>query len=314
MNEVISTTGLTKVYGRVRAVSDLNLSVKKGEIFGFLGPNGAGKTTTIRMLLGMVSPTSGRCHVLGKRVSAGSTALWNQVGYIVETPHSYPELTVRENLEIVCLLRGIEPKNSVEWVMGKLKLDGYASTKARHLSTGNAQRLGIAKALIHKPRVLILDEPTNGLDPEGIIEVRELLHDLANNFGVTILVSSHRLDEVSRTATSIGIIHQGRLINEMDIKRLENDLKKSLVIGGKDKAAMESIISKAGYKVETTDEGSSGAPAALRITDKDVLENPEGIVTMLVNAGHPPNLVRVEKEDLEGYFIRTIKEAGGSLR
>jgi ABC-2 type transport system ATP-binding protein len=110
MNEVVSTRGLTKVYGRVRAVSDLNLSVKKGEIFGFLGPNGAGKTTTIRMLLGMVSPTSGRCYLQGKRVSAGSTALWNQVGYIVETPHSYPELTVRENLEIVRLLRGIEHK------------------------------------------------------------------------------------------------------------------------------------------------------------------------------------------------------------
>ncbi len=312
MNEVISTTGLTKVYGRVLAVNDLSLSVKKGEIFGFLGPNGAGKTTTIRMLLGMVSPTSGRCFVLGKRISAGSTALWNDVGYIVETPHSYPELTVRENLDIVRSLRGIENKSRVEWIMGKLKLNRYACIKARHLSTGNAQRLGIAKALIHRPKVLILDEPANGLDPEGIIEVRELLRGLAKDFGVTILVSSHRLDEISRMATNIAIIHQGRLIKELDAKRLEQELKKSLVIGGKDKAAMASVITKAGYKVKMSREVATDIPLDLRIDDKDALENPEAIVTLLVNAGHPPNLVRIEKEDLEAYFIRTIKEAGGN--
>lgn len=311
MDEVISAIGLTKVYGKVRAVSYLNLSVEKGEIFGFLGPNGAGKTTTIRMLLGMVSPTSGRCYMQGKRVSADSTALWNDVGYIVETPHSYPELTVRENLHIVRSLRGIKDKSSVEWIMDKLKLNRYATTKARHLSTGNAQRLGIAKALIHRPKVLILDEPSNGLDPAGIIEVRELLQNLAKNFGVTILVSSHRLDEISKMATNIVIIHRGRLIKEMDAKRLQGELKKSLVVGGKDKAAMASVISKAGYKVKMFREDATDIPPTLRIDDKDALDNPEGIVTLLVNTGHPPNLIRIEKEDLEAYFIRTIKEAGG---
>lgn len=313
MNEVISTVNLTKVYGKVRAVNRLSLSVKRGEIFGFLGPNGAGKTTTIRMLLGMVAPTVGRCYLQGKRVRAGSSDLWNDVGYIVETPHSYPELTVKENLDIVRLLRGIKDKNSVEWIMDKLKLARYASTKVRHLSTGNAQRLGIAKALIHKPKILILDEPTNGLDPAGIIEVRKLLQGLAKNFGVTILVSSHRLDEISRLATNIAIVHQGKLIKEVDGKGLGKELKKSLVIGGKNRDAMMSIITKAGYEVEIMNESLIDCLPVLLIKDKKALKNPERIVTLLVNAGYPPNLVKIEREDLEAYFIRTIKEAGGNI-
>lgn len=314
MSEVINTVGLTKLYGKTCAVGNLNLTVKKGEIFGFLGPNGAGKTTTIRMLLGMISPTSGRCFLQGKRVSGDSTDIWNDVGYIVETPHSYPELTVRENLEIVCRLRGVGNKKCVDWIMNKLKLEEYASRKARHISLGNAQRLGIAKAIIHRPGILILDEPTNGLDPEGIVEVRELLQDLAENSGVTILVSSHKLDEISRIATNIAIIHQGRLVKEMDDRQLKNELKKSLVLDGKDRSAMISILSKAGYMVENPDERIPEKLSALKIQNRDAVRNPEKVVTLLVNAGHPPNLLKVEKEDLESYFIRTIEEAGGNQK
>ncbi len=314
MSEVINTVGLTKLYGKTCAVGNLNLTVKKGEIFGFLGPNGAGKTTTIRMLLGMISPTSGRCFLQGKRVSGDSTDIWNDVGYIVETPHSYPELTVRENLEIVCRLRGVGNKKCVDWIMNKLKLEEYASRKAMHISLGNAQRLGIAKAIIHRPGILILDEPTNGLDPEGIVEVRELLQDLAENSGVTILVSSHKLDEISRIATNIAIIHQGRLVKEMDDRQLKNELKKSLVLDGKDRSAMISILSKAGYMVENPDERIPEKLSALKIQNQDAVRNPEKVVTLLVNAGHPPNLLKVEKEDLESYFIRTIEEAGGNQK
>ncbi len=314
MSEVINTVGLTKLYGKTCAVGNLNLTVKKGEIFGFLGPNGAGKTTTIRMLLGMISPTSGRCFLQGKRVSGDSTDIWNDVGYIVETPHSYPELTVRENLEIVCRLRDVGNKKCVDWIMNKLKLEEYASRKAMHISLGNAQRLGIAKAIIHRPGILILDEPTNGLDPEGIVEVRELLQDLAENSGVTILVSSHKLDEISRIATNIAIIHQGRLVKEMDDRQLKNELKKSLVLDGKDRSAMISILSKAGYMVENPDERIPEKLSALKIQNRDAVRNPEKVVTLLVNAGHPPNLLKVEKEDLESYFIRTIEEAGGNQK
>lgn len=309
MSEVIKTINLTKTYGRVNAVDNLNLSVKQGEIFGFLGLNGAGKTTTIRMLLGMISPTSGQCYIQGQKIGKSNRNIWHDVGYIVETPYSYPELTVRENLEIIRNLRGLKDKSCVNWIMNKLKLEDYASKKAKHLSLGNAQRLGIAKALIHKPKILILDEPTNGLDPAGIVEVRQLLMDLAKNSGVTILVSSHKLDEISRIATNIAIIHEGKLIKEIDGEQLESQLKKSLILDGKNKIAMKSILSKAGYKVDTQDTSST----SLQIQNDYAVNNPDRIATLLVNSGHPPTLLKVDKEDLEMYFLRTIKEIGGNL-
>lgn len=314
MIEIINTTNLTKTYGKIHAVDNVNLSVKQGEIFGFLGLNGAGKTTTIRMLLGMITPTSGQCYLQGQKVSAGNTDTWREVGYIVETPYSYPELTVRENLEIVRKLRGIEDKACVTWIIRKLKLEEYESKKTKHLSLGNAQRLGIAKAIIHKPKILILDEPTNGLDPAGIVEVRKLLKDLAKNLDVTILISSHKLDEISKISTNIAIIHDGRLIKEIDGEELENQLNKSLLLDGKDRIAMKLILLKAGYKVFTKDGNSTNELTHLQINNENAVNNPEKIAALLVNAGHPPTLLKVEKEDLEMYFLRTIKEIGGDLK
>jgi ABC-2 type transport system ATP-binding protein len=313
MNEIINTKHLTKYYGKTLAVDNVDLSVKKGEIFGFLGLNGAGKTTTIRMLLGMIAPTSGDCYLQGEKVSAGNTKIWSNVGYIVETPYSYSELTVRENLDIIRKLRGIGDKKCVDWIMDKLKLEIYADKKAKHLSLGNAQRLGIAKAIIHKPKILILDEPTNGLDPEGIVEVRELLQDLAMNSGVTILISSHKLDEISRIATNIAIIHQGKLIKEVDVGQLQSQLKKTLILDGKDRSGMTSILFKAGYKVDVLDEHLSQELSALQIQNEDAVNHPEKVASLLVNEGYPPTLLKVEKEDLETYFLRTIKEVGGDL-
>ncbi|MFA5537331.1 MAG: ABC transporter ATP-binding protein [Bacillota bacterium] len=310
MKEVISTTNLTKIYGETYAVNKLNLSVKQGEIFGFIGLNGAGKTTTIRMLLGLVKPTTGYCYLQGRRVNAGNTSIFRNVGYIVETPYSYPELTVRENLEIVRKLRGMEDRDSVNWIIKKLKLEGYTSKRAGHLSLGNAQRLGIAKAIIHRPKILILDEPTNGLDPEGIVEVRQLLMNLANNQGVTILVSSHKLEEISRLATNISIIHNGCIIKELDKKQLEGQLKKVLLVGGEERNNMKSILSEAGYRV--VDEGIdfNDEIKPLQIQDDDAINSPEKIATLLVKAGHPPALLKVRQEDLESYFLRVLKEAG----
>lgn len=314
MIEIINTTNLTKTYGKTHAVDNLNLSVKQGEIFGFLGLNGAGKTTTIRMLLGMIKPTSGQCYLQGQKVSADNINTWRDVGYIVETPYSYPELTVRENLEIVRKLRGIEDKSSVDWIIKKVKLENYASKKFKHLSLGNAQRLGIAKAIIHKPKILMLDEPTNGLDPAGIVEVRQLLMDLAKNSGVTVLVSSHKLDEISKIATNIAIIHDGKLIKEINEEELENQVRKSLIIDGKEITTMKSVLSKAGYKVHIQDRSLTNESFTIRIQDEDAVNNPDKIATLLVNAGYPPTLLKVEKEDLEMYFLRTIKEIGGDIK
>ncbi len=231
MEDIVRTENLSKQYGNVHAVSDLSLSVRKGEIYGFLGLNGAGKTTTIRMLLGMVRPTSGGVFINGLRVYADNTALWKDIGSLVEIPCSYPNLTVRENLEIIRRLRFIPDKSATDKVIDKFQLGAYKDRKAKHLSLGNSQRLGLAKALIHNPGILILDEPANGLDPAGIHEIREMLTDLATSHGVTIFISSHMLSEISRFATRIGIIHEGKLIKEVDTIQLDHLCRKRLLTG-----------------------------------------------------------------------------------
>ncbi len=230
MTDIINTCELMKHYGEVRAVDGISLSVRKGEIYGFLGLNGSGKTTTIRMLLGMIRPTSGASFLYGKQVDAGKHHLWKNVGYLVETPYAYPELTVKENLEISRRLHRIPDKNCVDQVMFKLQLDSYTDRKAKNISLGNDQRLGLAKALLHHPDILILDEPSNGLDPAGIVEIRELLRDLAFNKGVTIFISSHLLGEISKLTTRNGIIHKGRLIQEVDTNQLDHLRHKRLLL------------------------------------------------------------------------------------
>lgn len=186
----ISTHGLTKRYREVTAVDRLSLRVEPGEIYALLGLNGAGKTTTIRMLLGMISPTVGTVSLFGTPVAGARPAVWSRVGYLVESPAAYPDLTVRENLDVVRRLRRLPDRRCVEEVMDRLALTRYAGRRARHLSLGNAQRLGLAKALIHRPALLILDEPANGLDPAGVAEIRALLTDLSTVDGVTVFLSS----------------------------------------------------------------------------------------------------------------------------
>jgi len=168
----IEASGLTKRFGDVVAVNNLSLNIQRGEIYGFLGLNGAGKTTTIRMLLGMIRPSTGSVSLLGTKVQPGQGNIWQRVGYMVETPHAYPDLTVRENLEISRRLRQLKNADSVEKIVEQMGLAPYANRRAGILSLGNAQRLGLAKALIHHPDLLLLDEPANGLDPAGIVEVR----------------------------------------------------------------------------------------------------------------------------------------------
>ena len=305
---MIQTKGLTKKFKELRAVDNLSLSIGRGEIFGFLGLNGAGKTTTIRLLLAMLTPTSGHCYLQGRRVDAGKPDIWRDVGYIVETPPAYPELTVRENLQIMGQLRGITGRGPVQDIIKKLGLRDQAAKKARHLSTGNRQRLGLAKALIHKPKILLLDEPTNGLDPAGIIEISHFLRDLSKNYRVTILMSSHKLDEISRVSTQIGIIHQGQLIKQMRTGELDEQLHKTLLVDAHDKKAAKSILSRAGLqgKIKTGDSG------VLEIRQEKAVQHPEAVATLLCNAGHPPTLLKVKQENLEMYFMRLIKESEAS--
>ncbi len=305
ITEVIRTERISKHYDDVHAVSEVSLSVRKGEIYGFLGLNGAGKTTTIRMLLGMIKPTAGTAYINGARISSGNTELWKQIGSLVELPYSYPELTVRENLEIFRRLRFLADRGAVDQVMDKLQLTSYANRKAKNLSLGNNQRLGLAKALIHDPDILILDEPANGLDPAGIMEIREMLGDLAGNRGVTIFISSHILGEISRFATRIGIIHEGRLVQELDSASLESLSRKRLLIGAKDMTAAVAVLSGKGFNPELT-EGN-----LIEVKNNDAIESPDTIAVIMVNEGCPPTLLKVEDEDLETYFLRTIGMKGG---
>jgi ABC-2 type transport system ATP-binding protein len=305
VDDVIITESIAKSYGSVKAVDGVSLKVRKGEIYGFLGLNGAGKTTTIRMLLGMVRPTSGHAFINGKKVNAGNHDLWGGIGYLVEMPYSYPELTVRENLEIVKRLRNIAGKNAVDEVMEKLQLNIYADRKAKDLSLGNSQRLGIAKAVIHQPEILVLDEPSNGLDPAGIVEIRELLRDLAFNKGVTVFISSHILTEIARIATRIGIIHCGRLIQETDYASLDKMRDKKLAVAARDMQKTVAVLKENGYKIIAQESGS------VEIHDGKAIEAPEAVSELLVRAGCPPVMLKVEEEDLESYFLRIIGMNGG---
>ena len=304
ITDIIRTENISKHYGDVHAVTDMSLNVRKGEIYGFLGLNGAGKTTTIRMLLGMIRPTSGVAFINGKRISIDNTELWKSVGSLVEIPYSYPELTVRENLEIIRQLRFIADKKVIDNIIDKLQLGAYANRKSKDLSLGNNQRLGLAKALIHHPEILLLDEPTNGLDPAGIYEIREMLCDLAINQSVTIFISSHILGEVSRFATRIGIIHEGKLMKEIDASELETLSGKHLLVSANDIHLANSLLAQKGYHPEKiTDQ-------LIEIKDESAVSKPDTIATMMVNEGCPPTLLKVEEEDLESYFLRTIGMKG----
>jgi len=307
MDTVIETNNLTKRYGDVTAVDGLSLRVAKGEIYAFLGLNGAGKTTTIRLLLGMVKPTSGEARVLGMKIRVWERKPWDSVGYLVETADAYPELTVRENLEAMRRLRpGTEPQ-AVDRAIERLGLTEYADRRAGTLSHGNAQRLGLAKALLHNPALLILDEPALGLDPAGIVEIRNLLTELVREQGVTVFMSSHILGEVSRLAQRIGIIHHGRLLQELDVDELERNRQRRLLVRARDCEAAHAVLIGAGFSAEIASDG------AVIVKDRVAIERPDDVATRLVNAGHAPTMLNVEEEDLEHYFLRLVgMEEGGA--
>ncbi|WP_328454197.1 ABC transporter ATP-binding protein [Amycolatopsis sp. NBC_00438] len=297
--QAIDATGLTKRYGEVLAVDQLSFTVAPGEIYALLGLNGAGKTTTIRMLLGMVRPTGGRVSLLGTRVRPGAHAVWSRVGYLVETPAAYPELTVTENLRVAARLRGLSGDGPVAEVIGRLDLGAYADHRARTLSLGNAQRLGLAKALIHRPALLVLDEPANGLDPAGVAEIRALLGELARD-GVAVLLSSHILTEVARLATRIGVLDRGRLVWTGATADLVAQARPRLAVLVHDQAAAATALRAAGHPVSRTGNGG------LELEDDLALGHPERIATVLVTAGCPPSRLAVEQDDLETCFLRLV--------
>lgn len=299
---VISTQGISKCFDTTTALDDISIQVNQGEVYGFIGVNGAGKTTLIRILLGMIKPGSGTVKLFDTPLTSNFRK-WNDVGYLVETPHAYPNLSVKENLDVYYRLRQLNDRKLISDIIKKLKLGQYAGKKAKHLSLGNQQRLGLAKALMHRPRLLILDEPVNGLDPEGIVEVRMLLQELAHS-GTAVFLSSHILGEVSRIADRIAIIHQGKLIKELTAAELSRQLIKKILVRTADNTKALTLLRDAKYQAALNESDE------IEITGDEAVSHPEHITTWLVENGLPPGQIYLFTEDLEQYFLRTIRKRG----
>ncbi len=220
MSVVLRTEGLTKHFGRFRAVQDLNLEVREGDVYGFLGLNGAGKTTSLRMMLRLIRPTAGRVTFFGKDVRDHFIEIMRRVGALIELPAAYPYLSAAANLEILRKVAGGIPRSRIEEVLDLVGLRDRMHDKVRTYSQGMRQRLGIAMALLGRPRLVLLDEPTNGLDPHGINHIREVIREMNRREGVTFLISSHLLHEVEITCNRVGNLKEGRLLLEDTVSRI----------------------------------------------------------------------------------------------
>jgi ABC-2 type transport system ATP-binding protein len=297
---VVSTQGLTKRYGTgILAVDNLNLVVRRGEVYGFLGPNGAGKTTTLRMLLGLIKPTSGTATVVGAQ--PGSPASLVRVGAIVEAPAFYPYLSGYDNLRVLAIYCGV-PENRVAVALDEVELTPRAKHKFSTYSMGMKQRLGIAAALIKEPDLLILDEPTNGLDPQGMADVRKLIVELGKG-DRTVLISSHLLGEVEQMCTRIGVIRKGRFVAEGTIDELRGAA--SLTISAAPAATAMTVLSaEAGAEnVKVLPDGSFSLKVDLTRTAE--------LNRKLVQAGVDVTELRASERSLEDVFMELTGTEGG---
>ena len=298
MENILQTYNLTRKYGTTSVVDNINMNIKKGEIYGFLGRNGAGKTTTLRMIMGLISPTKGEYELFGKKM--GDREVFGRIGAIIETPGFYPNLTARENLDIHRRLMGIPNKEYVDEALEIVGLTNYdiKKKKVKKYSLGMKQRLGVARALLHKPELLILDEPTNGLDPVGIKEMRETMLDLNKKKEITILVSSHILGEIQQLATKIGIIHKGKLLEEIDYKNFEKKNRHYINLRvNNDKKAVTILEKSMNIKdYEVTE------PNKIRIYE--MLDKSNDVAKKMISEGIDVYEVNVMNDTLEDYFVR----------
>ncbi|MDX8361590.1 ATP-binding cassette domain-containing protein [Cytobacillus sp. IB215316] len=298
---IIQTTNLTKRFkGRI-AVDRVNLEIKSGEIYGFLGPNGAGKTTTIRMLLGLMKPSSGAIFIFGRQLKQDKLSILRKTGSLVESPSYYGHLTGYENLEAVRKILDV-PKKRINEVLSIVRLTKDAKRAVKGYSLGMKQRLGIATALLGNPELLILDEPTNGLDPSGILEIRELIKNMPKEHGITVLVSSHLLSEIDQMATQVGVISKGSMIFQNSIETLRQRAKSKVHVAVSDANIAYRTMLANGYTVEQNE----SALLFDNITDFQVAH----IIKTLVHEN--VSIYRVEeiKKSLEDIFLELVGEAG----
>lgn len=298
MQNVIETDALCKRYGSHLVVDHLALTVPEGCVYGFLGPNGAGKSTTMKMLLGLVHPTGGTVRLLGREMTdANRLALLRQTGSLIESPSGYLHLTARENLEIVADLKGV-PHNDIARVLDIVQLTNDQHRKVGQYSLGMKQRLGIAMALLGSPKLLILDEPTNGLDPAGMQEMRSLIASMPETTGATVLISSHLLGEMEQMVTQVGILNEGQLIFEGPLHRLQAHSRGSIALRVLDQKKAQIVLQ------------AQGIASRVDLRRPDILnlspvpdETLSDIVCALAQNGAGVVGVAVEAKNLEEIFL-----------
>lgn len=296
----IATTGLTRYFGDVCAVDDLRLHVSRGSIYAFLGPNGAGKTTTIRMLLGLMRSLSGEVRIFGELMNrANRRDLLRRIGSMVEAPSLYPHLTGYENLQVTQMLISMD-QSSIDRVLRIVRLENDAHRLVKTYSQGMRQRLGVALALLAEPDLLILDEPTNGLDPAGMIEMRELIRCMPGEHGITVFLSSHLLSEVEQMATHVGIIGRGRLLFEGTLESLRSQSRKRVLIEIDRPVIASSVLAQAGWPSEFV--GDTTLTVEL-----PGQESVARAAAALVSAGVSIYQIRTERPSLENLFLDLTK-------
>ncbi|WP_414042849.1 ABC transporter ATP-binding protein [Macrococcus animalis] len=304
-NYSLQVSHLNKTINKKHIIKDLNFEVKKGEVFGFLGPNGAGKTTTIRMIVGLTSPSSGDIKVFGRSVLTNRSEVMKEIGAIVENPELYPFLTGLENLKQFARMQDGIKKEDIDRVVKLVGLENRIKEKVGRYSLGMRQRLGLAQALLHKPKILILDEPTNGLDPAGIREIRDYIKRLAREENMSVIVSSHLMSEMELMCDRFGIIQNGKMIRIEDVNTTvtANDIvKHDFDVYPVDQAVK--FLNEKGISFKINEN-----IVAVDIASKDVPQ----LVRDLVKANVDIYGVTKEKLSLEDRFMELTKEGGGSI-
>lgn len=299
---VVETRNLSKKYKGRYAVSGLNLKIAKGEIYGFLGPNGAGKTTTIRMLLGLIKPSGGTIQVFGQPLQKHRMSILKKVGSLVEYPSYYGHLSAADNLEAIRRIIDV-PKRRIGEVLDIVGLTKEARRPVKGFSLGMKQRLGIASALLGSPELLILDEPTNGLDPSGILEIRELIKSMPKQYGITVLISSHLLGEVEQMAGVVGIIRHGELVFQDSIASLQQQAKGHIALRVSEAQRALLLLQKYGIDAMLSDHRLT-----IGRTDDETVAK---AVRELTNEGHSIYRVEERRKSLEELFLQIVGEGGG---
>lgn len=298
MEYVLTTSGLSKSYGRFRALNDLSMHIPKGAIYGLVGKNGAGKTTLIRLICGLQEPTKGKYAIYGvKNTSRAITQSRRRMGAVVENPAIYMDMTAEDNLKQQCLILGIPTFDCIPDILKLVGLENTGKKKAKNFSLGMKQRLGIAVALVGNPDFLVLDEPINGLDPQGIIEIRELILKLNRDYQITVLISSHILDELSRLATHYGFVDKGHLVKEISAEELESVCRKYIRVEVTDINALVRVLDTNSIAYEILSDNSANIYGKINLSK---------LVIALANLGCEIITSHEQDESLENYFMNLI--------